>query len=54
MSPLIAKSVAAVLYDLEFLDGLLFTMEVYILYWALPLIYFMFLWQQTCHHLHLT
>jgi len=32
MSPLIAKSVAAVLYDFEFLDGLLFTMKVYILY----------------------
>jgi len=32
MSPLIAKSVAAVLYDLEFLDGLLFTMKVPIFY----------------------
>jgi hypothetical protein len=31
-SPLIAKSVAAVLYDLAFLDGLLFTMKVHILY----------------------
>jgi len=43
-SPLIAKNVAAVLYDLEFLDGLLFTMKVYILYWALHLVYFMFFW----------
>ena len=32
MSPLIAKSVAPVLYDLEFLDGLLFTMKVSIFY----------------------
>ena len=32
MNPLIAKSIAAFLYDFEFLDGLLFTMKVYILY----------------------
>ena len=31
-SPLIEKSVAAVLYDFKFLDVLLFTMKVYILY----------------------
>jgi len=31
-SPLIAKSVAAVLYDFKFLDDLLSTMEVTILY----------------------
>jgi len=31
MNPLIAKSIAAVLYDFEFLDGLLFTMKVHIL-----------------------
>jgi len=42
MTPLIAKSVAAVLYDLEFLDGLLFTMKVYVLYWALHLVYITF------------
>jgi len=32
INPLIEKSIAAVLYDFEFLDGLLFTMKVYILY----------------------
>jgi len=32
INPLIEKSLAAVLYDFEFLDGLLFTMKVYILY----------------------
>jgi len=32
INPLIEKSIAAVLYDFEFLDGLLFTMRVYILY----------------------
>ena len=30
--PLIAKNIAAVLYDFEFLDGLLFTRKVYLLY----------------------
>ena len=42
INPLIEKSIAAVLYDFEFLDSLLFTMKVYILYWALHLVYFMF------------
>jgi len=32
INPLIEKSIAAVLYDFEFLDVLLFTMKVYILY----------------------
>jgi len=43
MNPLIAKSIAAVLYDFEFLDGLVSTMKVDILYYALHLVYFMFL-----------
>jgi len=34
-SPLIAKSVEAVLYDFKFLDDLLSIMKVYILYWAI-------------------
>ena len=32
INPLIEKSIAAVLYDFEFLDGLLFTMKEYILF----------------------
>jgi len=32
INPLIEKSTAAVLYDFEFLDGLIFTMKVYLLY----------------------
>ena len=32
INPLIEKSIAAVLYDFEFWDGLLFTRKVYILY----------------------
>jgi len=35
INPLIEKSIAAVLYDLVFLDGLLFTIKVYILYYVL-------------------
>ena len=31
-NPLIEKSIAAVLYDFVFLEGLLFTMKAYILY----------------------
>ena len=32
INPLIEKSIAAVLYDFDFLDGLLFNMKVHILY----------------------
>ena len=32
INPLIEKSIAAVLYEFDFLDGLLFNMKVHILY----------------------
>jgi hypothetical protein len=35
MSPLIEKSIAAVLYDFEFFDGLLFIVKATAFYWAL-------------------
>ena len=44
INPLIEKRVAAVLYDFELLDGLLFTMNVHIAYCAVHRVYFMFLW----------